>query len=145
VGADRVPIAPDLFTDGDKPQLMGSRCGACDVVTFPRQGGCPRCGAADMRDELLHRRGTLYTWTTQGFPPKEPYRINSDEPFRPFLLGYVELPGQVRVEARLVNCDGDAVRIGMEMELSFFPLRHDDEGREVMRYAFEPARSRGNP
>ena len=78
VGTEQVPIAPDLFTEGEEPQLIGSRCGACGVVTFPRQSGCARCGAADMRDEPLHRRGTLYTWTTQGFMPKEPYLVDHD-------------------------------------------------------------------
>ena len=139
VGTEQVPIAPDLFTEGAEPQLIGSRCGACGVVTFPRQSGCARCGAADMRDEPLHRRGTLYTWTTQGFMPKEPYHVDSsDELFAPYLLGYVELPEQVRVEGRLIGCDPESVHIGMEMELTMFPLRHDEAGREVMMYAFQP-------
>ena len=144
VGTEQVPIAPDLFTEGEEPQLIGSRCGACGVVTFPPQGGCARCGAADMRDEPLHRRGTLYTWTTQGFMPKEPYLVDpTDEPFAPYLLGYVELPEQVRVEGRLINCDLESVHIGMEMELTLFPLRHDEAGREVLMYAFQPVASGG--
>ena len=144
VGTERLPITPGLFTEGDEPQLIGSRCGACGVVTFPRQEGCARCGAADMRDELLQRRGTLYTWTSQGFMPKEPYLVDpTDQPFAPYLLGYVELPGQVRVEGRLLNCDLESVRIGMEMELTLFPLRHDEAGREVMMYAFQPVTDGG--
>ena len=143
-GSEQVPIAPDLFTEGDEPQLVGSRCGACGVVAFPRQSGCARCGAADMRDESLHRRGTLYTWTSQGFMPKEPYLVDpTDEPFTPYLLGYVELQEQVRVEGRLLNCDLESVHIGMEMELTLFPLRHDEAGREVMMYAFQPVADRG--
>ena len=136
---EQVPIAPNLYTEGDPPRLIGSRCGACGNVTFPRQRGCARCGASDMRDEALHPRGTLYTWTSQGYMPKEPYRVDqSDEPFVPYLLGYVELPEQVRVETRLINCDPDSLVIGREMELTFFPLRHDEAGREVMLYAFQP-------
>ncbi len=97
-----------------------------------------------MRDEPLHRRGTLYTWTTQGFMPKEPYHVDpTDEPFAPYLLGYVELPEQVRVEGRLIGCDPESVHIGMEMELTLFPLRHDEAGREVMMYAFQPVASEG--
>ena len=40
------PIAQGLFTwPADEPRLLGGRCGACRTTTFPKQSGCPRCGA----------------------------------------------------------------------------------------------------
>ena len=44
----------------------------CGVVTFPKQGSCPRCNGQEIEPELLARRGTLWTWTIQGFLPEEP-------------------------------------------------------------------------
>ena len=55
-----------------------------------------------MSDVLLPRRGTLVTWTTQGFVPKLPYAGGETaETFTPFGVGLVQLGDEVRVEARL--------------------------------------------
>jgi uncharacterized OB-fold protein len=137
MGAEQVPIAPGLFTwPAEEPQLIGGKCNSCGVVTFPRQSGCPRCNSQDITDELLARRGTLWTWTIQGFLPKSPPYAGPETPetFQPYGVGYVELPGQVKVEARLTENDP----IGMEMELVIIPFRTDEEGREVVTYAFAP-------
>jgi uncharacterized OB-fold protein len=137
----QIPLAPDLFTwPSDAPQLIGSRCAACGVVTFPRQEGCPGCTGADMEDLLLNRRGTLWTWTTQEFPLKSPpyARAETAETFTPFVVGYVELPGEARVEARLTGVEPDDLRIGMELELVVLPYLTRDDGTEVLTYAFTP-------
>ena len=52
--------------------------------------------------------------------------------------GYVELPGQLRVEARLTVSNPDELVIGMPMELVVDPLCIDDEGDQVVTYAFAP-------
>ena len=63
----RVPIAEGVFTwPADEPQLIGSRCTECGMVTFPAQASCPRDGSTAMEEHLLARRGTLWAWTTQG-------------------------------------------------------------------------------
>ena len=70
----QVAFAPDVFTwPADEPQLIGGRCPSCAAVTFPLPPSCPRCGSTDVERHLLPRRGTLWTWTTQDFLPKEPY------------------------------------------------------------------------
>jgi uncharacterized OB-fold protein len=124
------PIADGLFTD--EPRLIGTRCGACGVVTFPSQSSCPRCNAEDMREELLANRGTLWTWTTQGFEPKSP-PYAGPSPFEPYAVGYIELEGQCKVEARLTERDPEKLRIGMEMELVLMPYG------DRTTYAFKPA------
>jgi len=89
---------------------------------------------------LLPRRGTLWTFTTQRFrPPAPPYAGDDDaESFVPFAVGYVELPGTLRVEARLTQADPDKLRIGQEMELRIVPFGKDSDGNETMIYAFAP-------
>jgi uncharacterized OB-fold protein len=136
----RVPIAEGIFTwPADAPQLIGSRCAACAIVTFPRQDSCPRCGSTEMAEHLLDRRGRLWAWTTQDFPPPSPpYAGPAGKEFVPFGIGYVELGGEVKVEARLTEADADVLATGMEMELVLVPLRTDDEGNEVVTFAFQP-------
>ena len=136
----RVPVAEGVFTDGDQPRLIGSRCDECGNHMFPTQGSCPRCTSTSTSDVELEPRGTLWTWTVQGYPPKAPpYQGDADpKTFVPFGVGYVELPGQVKVESRLTENDPDKLRIGMEMELTLVPLYTNDDGDEVVTFAFAP-------
>jgi uncharacterized OB-fold protein len=136
------PIAEGLFTwPSEEPRLIGGRCGECDAVSFPRRHGCPRCGAVAVREELIGREGTLWTWTSQGFAPKEPFNGNVTVGAQhvPWFVGLVEIPGQLRLEALLVGVTAETIEIGMPMELVVVPWRVDDEGRETVTFAFTPS------
>jgi uncharacterized protein len=134
------PVADGLFTwPADEPQLIGSRCTECGIITFPTQDSCPRCATTAMEEHLLARRGTLWAWTTQDFPPPSPpYAGPTGDAFVPYGVGYVELPGEVKVETRLTEAGPDVLRLGMEMELVVVPFRIDDDGNEVVTFAFRP-------
>lgn len=138
----RAAFAPDVFTDSDDaPQLIGGRCTSCGSVTFPRPTSCARCGSVDVEQHLLARRGRLWTFTTQEFLPKAPYAGGeTQETFRPYGVGLVELGGEVRVEGRLTTADVEELEIGMEMEVVVVPFRVDDDGTEVVTFAFAPVR-----
>jgi len=140
----QVPIADGVFTfpasaaPNGKPRLIGSRCTHCATVVFPTALGCPRCGSDEMERHELGRRGRLFTWTTQGFLPKEPYTgPETEETFDGWALGYVELPGEVMVETRLTESDPARLEIGMEMELVIVPFRRDGD-TEIVTFAFAP-------
>jgi uncharacterized OB-fold protein len=134
----RIPVSENTFTDSsDDPRLIGSRCAKCGIVTFPAQGSCPRCASTEMAQHRLPRRGKLWAWTTQEFPPPSPpYAGPKDESFVPYGVGYVQLGDEVKVETRLTQTAG--LRIGMEMELVLVPFRTDDKGNEVVSFAFRP-------
>ena len=126
-GSGRLSDGPVEIVDG-RARLVAARCGACAELTFPPRARCPACGG-DMERELLPGRGTLWTWTTQGFEPKPPYV--ADGAFEPYGVGYLELPGLLRVEGRLTTAED--LRIGMEMEV----VAVERAGRTT--YAFAPA------
>ena len=137
----QVPVEEGVFTwPSDEPRLIGSRCAECGNVMFPTQTGCPKCSGSSTERHELARRGTLWTWTIQGYPPKSPPYRGDDDPktFEPFGVGYVELPGECKVETRLTVNDPDKITIGMEMELVLVPLFINDDGDEVMTFAFAP-------
>jgi uncharacterized protein len=82
---------------------------------------------------VLSRRGTLWAWTAVTAPPPG-YKGEV-----PFGVGVVELPEGVRVITRLTESDPTALLEGQAMELRIVPLHRDEEGRDVVTYAFAPA------
>ena len=56
----------------------------------------------------------------------------------PFGFGVVELPEGLRLITRLTVADPAALRVGMPMRLMLVPLHVDEQGREVMTYAYAP-------
>jgi uncharacterized OB-fold protein len=137
----QVPVAEGVFTwPSDAPRLIGSRCTNCGNHMFPVQDACPRCTGTETEQVELSPRGTLWAWTVQGFPPKAPPYAGDDNPltFKPFGVGYVELPGQCKVESRLTEADPAKLKVGMEMELVIIPLTTDAAGNEILTFAFQP-------
>lgn len=130
-------IDPDVIGGtSDEPRLIGSVCNQCSTVTFPQQRSCPRCTSEDVRARELATRGELWSWTIQCFAPKAPpYLPGGVEEFEPYGVGYIELPGEVRVEARLTENDPERLRIGMTMELTLIPV---PGASDTLTFAFRP-------
>lgn len=142
---DTPAIAEGLFTwPADDPQLIGSRCGSCGNTTFPAQRSCQRCTSTDVHEHLLARRGTLWTWTVQGFRPKSP-PYEGGEDFVPYPVGYVELPGEAKVESLLVDIAVEDLAIGMELELAIIPFHSEVSGDDFVTFAFRPVQGSTAP
>jgi len=123
-------IAEGLFTDEDRPRLVGGRERTTGRIVFP----CPE--GNDYDPWPLAREGTLWSYTIQRYRPKSPPYAGPED-FAPWPVAYVELPGETIVEARLTAVDFDAIRIGMPLELTFIPL--DPAAADpVMIHAFQP-------
>lgn len=87
----------------------------------------------------LASTGTVWTWTSQEFLPPAPYAgPETLETFQRYYVGFVELPGELRVESRLVGFGDEPPHIGQRVQAVLVPFRTDDEGCEVMTYAFAP-------
>lgn len=138
----RQVIDPDLIGGTERePRLIGSACALCGTVTFPRQRSCPRCTSEEVGVRELATRGELWSWTIQCFAPKAPpYLPGGVEEFEPYGVGYIELPGEVRVEARLTENDPKRLRIGMPMELTLIPV---PGAPGKLTFAFEPVSGEG--
>jgi uncharacterized OB-fold protein len=88
-----------LFSSVEPPVLRGSACRVCSATVFPALGSCPVCTGVEVEPVALPTAGTVWSWTTQHFEPKPPFR--TDE-FAPFSIGYVDL-GSVIVEGWLLG------------------------------------------
>jgi len=119
--------------------LMGSRCTACGEMFFPVQRSCTRCCGTVLESCELGDRGTLWSWTIQGFQPKPPYDGGTGEAaFQPYGVGYIQMPSQLKVESRLTINDPTQLKIGMPMQLVLDPYRRTADGRERVTFAFMP-------
>jgi len=134
-----MPVAPDLFEETeDGICLIGGKRRADGRYVFPRPSGA---SAAPFDRVRLGRTGTLWSWTVQRFRPKSPPFAGppESEPFVPYAVGYVELPGQVIVESRLKVEDFSALRLGLSMEVVAEAFAVAQDGNTVATYAFRPA------
>jgi uncharacterized OB-fold protein len=102
-----------FWTGGAKGALMITHCDACDMAIHPAQVVCPKClssaspRAAKGTGTVLARTINRQQW--------------SAEMTVPFALAVVELDGEpgVRITARVVEADPEAVRIGDRLEVAF--------------------------
>ena len=128
-------IDPNLWSDDAEPHLMGGRMPSGEVVFPMPQGDAAR----EVEPYKLSRHGKLWSWTTQGFLPKEPYEGPGSGPdegppdFVPFLLGYVELPGEVIVESRIVGAQLEDLHLDMPLEFCVVPFN-----KRYDTFAFRP-------
>lgn len=128
------PITPGLFTDdADGPRLLAGRCAVCARLHFPASTVCPYCGAADAAPAALGARGTLWLWTVVASRPPG-YRGPV-----PFGFGVVELEdGGLRVVTRLTEARLETLRQGLPVRLVLDTLFTDDDGHDVVSYAYQP-------
>ena len=123
------PIAPNLWTDEAEPRLIGGALPSGEIV-FPMPTGDAAVG---VEPRPLSRHGTLWSWTSQEFQPKPPYE--GTLPFRPYLVGYVELLGEVIVETLIVDTVIEDLKLGLPMEFAVVPF---SETRSTFAFRPEP-------
>lgn len=132
-------IAEGLFrVDDGRVVLLGSRRRSTGAVKFPAERQELFDGIDEIDSLELSTGGTLYTFTTQEFVPPLPYRGKRGEDFRPYVVGFVELPEGLMVETLIVNSPVDGLRIGQRMVATTTTFE-TAEGESLLTYAFRPA------
>jgi uncharacterized OB-fold protein len=133
-------IAEGLFrVDGDRAVLFGSKRRSTGAVRFPAE----RPELFDDTDDILpielSTQGMLFTFTTQEFVPPLPYKGDrSPQGFKPYVVGYIELPEGILVESLIVGVDAADLRIGQPMASTTTTLDTTD-GQSFVTFAFTPA------
>ena len=135
----RVAIRDGLLagslTQLDHVSLSGCKCRSCGETSLGKKSICPNCGRDTVQEIALNRRGVLWSYTVVRHRPPGNYK--GPDPFVPFGLGLVELPEGLRVLAPIL-CDITRLKIGLELDFKPY-VRHDEDGSEVVAFAFEPA------
>jgi uncharacterized protein len=133
-------IAEGLFrVDGERSVLFGSKRESTGAVRFPAERPELFDGTDGTVPIELGTQGTLFTFTTQEFAPPLPYKGDrSPERFKPYVVGYIELPEGVLVESLIVGADSSGLRIGQPMVSTTTTLETTD-GQSLVTFAFTPA------
>jgi len=130
-------VAEGVFTEGpDGPRLIAGRRKSDGEMRFPLPTG-PDAALYDVVE--LAREGRLWSFTVQRFRPKTPPYIGDDDDksFHPFAVGYVEFPGQLIVEGRILVDDFADLKIGQPMQVALEDFPTSTRGA-VATYAFRP-------
>lgn len=133
------PVAVGLFRgSGRETRLLAGRRRSDGRLIFPLPSG----GHSDRYEVVeLGQKGILWSWTIQRFAPKPPYDGADGPDFRPFAVGYVEIPGEIIVESRLVSVPFDRLRVGLPVRVTTEAYRTDPDGTDILTYAFESEES----
>ncbi len=121
---------------GDRGNLLGSRCKSCGEQFFIRRDLCESCQGRELEDILLGNRGKLYAFSVMYYPAPPPYK--PPDPFVPYGLGWIEMPGGTVLYSLLTENDPKKLNVGMDMELVFDKFGEDKEGNDIMICKFKP-------
>jgi uncharacterized OB-fold protein len=132
-GLYKLPSGPD-----EEGHLIGRKCRNCGTYFFPNTGPqkvvCLNCLGRDLEEVTLSNRGTLYSFTLC-YARAEFVVIDT-----PFAIGTILLPKEnVLVwTTSTPECDLNALKVDMDVELVFRKVKEDEEGNDVVAFQFRP-------
>ena len=136
--SEKIPVIDGLFTlDEKEPRLIASKCKSCGTYYFPETVSCcnPECDNKEVERAHLSKRGKLWSYTVQYYPPPPPFK--APESFIPYGIGVVELAENIRVAGILTESDPEKLKVGMDVELILEQM-YEEEGKEFMTWKFRP-------
>jgi uncharacterized protein len=121
-----------FWTGGADGRLHVLWCARCELWVQPPTSECPHCDGG-LVARPVSGRGTVLTYTVnhQPFMPTVPV---------PYVIAIVELEEQddLRIATNIVDCEPDAVRVGLPVDVRFEAQRSD--GEAVFFPVFVPRR-----
>lgn len=132
---ERRAAHPGLYpASGERPPLLGQRCGGCGHLAFPPNPyGCQACGAeADALDRCeLAGAGELAAFATV-------HRHLAKGIEAPFTVGVIVLDDGPAVRATLTCATDAGLSIGDRVHSVLLSQGTDDAGDEIVELRFEP-------
>jgi hypothetical protein len=113
-------------------ELWLQRCGDCGTLRHRPRALCPKCLSDATEYVRASGRGTVHTFTIT--------HQNHAPAFRgacPYVLAYVELEEGPRLLTNIVDCEPDAVCIGMPVVVDFSEPS-GESGTEIAVPRFKP-------
>jgi uncharacterized OB-fold protein len=113
-------------------KLVIQRCTGCEVLRHPPRPMCDACRSIEWDFVEASGRGQLASFTVIHHPQIPGYEY-------PLTIGLVDLEEGTRIISQVVDCERDAISIGMALEAT---IHEDEDGFKLP--VFRPAQgSRG--
>jgi len=95
----------------DRGELLIQRCKGCGTLRHPPRPMCGKCQSLEWDSIPSKGEGKVYSFTVLHHPQFPGYEY-------PLVCAVVELTDGIRMVSNIVDCDPDAVEIGMSVRLS---------------------------
>ena len=116
--------------------LIGTKCGSCGKIYFPRRSLCPKCRRASMgkmEPYKLKDEGTVFTYSVIYDAPAE----NND--LKPYAVAMVMTDDGVLIAGQLVDVDLTKIKIGMPVRAVLRKMSEESpSGVITYGYKFAP-------
>jgi uncharacterized OB-fold protein len=99
-------------------ELVTTRCGQCDALTFPPKPICPHCWADRQEWTTISPSGVLYSYTRIHAAPAQ---FSQELPYE---VGIVDLKDKLRLACRLVNTDKET--LGLDVDVELVAMQYED-------------------
>jgi uncharacterized OB-fold protein len=96
----------------DRYKIKGYKCTKCGAVYFEEKGLCT-CGNLDFAEMDLSGKGKIVSFTQIHSGPEV------FESKTPYCVAIIDLDEGARIEAQVMDCNYQALKIGMEVEAVF--------------------------
>ena len=110
-----------VFYDGCKRgELLYQFCQTCDEVIWLPKQFCPKCMSRDLEWKPSTGKGKIYMFTvTSDFCPPQ---FMED---LPYAVAVIRMDEGYKMMSNIVECDFDALRIDMPVEVVFEPVTEE--------------------
>ena len=133
----KIPALEDLFTwSEDGVRIRSAKCKSCGTYFFPEyhEQHRPGCSREGVEKVLLSKAGELASYTIMHYMPPPPFKTDGD--ITPYTIGMVEFPEGIQICGIVVNPETNKLKLGAKVETTSYTLYKDDEGRDVVTWAF---------
>ena len=113
--------------------LIGTKCGTCGKVYFPRRSLCPKCRRASMGKMLPYKlkdEGLVYTYSIIHEAPSESSNL------KPYAVAMVLTDDGVLITGQIVDVELDKIHIGMPVRAVLRKLGEDGPSG-VINYGYK--------
>ena len=128
----QVPLVSYLRL-GSQAHLVANECTNCGARFFDRRNACAQCGLREFKNVQVDNAARLKAFTIV-------HRAAPGIP-APYVSAIVETTDGTTVRSNVVNCEPDpeVVQLGMELQLTTYPIGSDDDGTEAVAFGYQPA------
>ena len=108
------PWSQQFWEGTKKCRLLIQECDDCKEKIFYPRKSCPACWSSNLGWYESTGKGKIYTYTVTMTGVEKEFAEDL-----PYVLACVDLEEGIRMMTRIVDCDPEAVEIGMDVEVVF--------------------------